>query len=167
MLDKTSGERLTNGHGTHADTAEEEEEAARAMAGVRLGAEDSTVTNKLAVTSILHRFQAVLCNYIQDEQLSAPVPLPSHRVAELSFVLRALTTLISSLKRGGGGGGEVDSRTWAQVIGLYPHLVTATSIQTASVSSRLQEALHQYQGLLRPPTPVAGVNISINGESSS
>ena len=112
-------------------------------------------------------FQAVLCNYIQDEQLSAPVPLPSHRVAELSFVLKALTTLISSLKRGGGGGGEVDSRTWAQVIGLYPHLVTATSIRTASVSSRLQEALHQYQGLLRPPTPVAGVNISINGESSS
>ena len=159
---------MTNGHGTHGDTAEEEE-AARAMAGVRLGAEDSTVTNKLAVTSILHRFQAVLCNYIQDEQLSAPVPLPSHRVAELSFVLKALTTLISSLKRGGGGGGggEVDSRTWAQVIGLYPHLVTATSIQTASVSSRLQEALHQYQGLLRPPTPVAGVNISINGESSS
>ena len=165
MLDKTSGERLTNGHGTHADTAEADEEAARAMAGVRLGAEDSTVTNKLAVTSILHRFQAVLCNYIQDEQLSAPVPLPSHRVAELSFVLKALTTLISSLKRGGGG--EVDSRTWAQVIGLYPHLVTATSIKTASVSSRLQEALHQYQGLLRPPTPVAGVNISINGESSS
>ena len=112
-------------------------------------------------------FQAVLCSYIQDEQLSAPVPLPSHRVAELSFVLKALTTLISSLKRGGGGGGEVDSRTWAQVIGLYPHLVTATSIRTASVTSRLQEALHQYQGLLRPPTPVAGLNISINGESSS
>ena len=97
------------------------------------------------------------------------MPLPSHRVAELSFVLKALTTLISSLKRGGGGGGgwEVDSRTWAQVIGLYPHLVTATSIRTASVTSRLQEALHQYQGLLRPPTPVATVNISINGESSS
>ena len=112
-------------------------------------------------------FQAVLCSYIQDEQLSAPVPLPSHRVAELSFVLKALTTLISSLKRGGGGGGEGESRTWAQVIGLYPHLVTATSIRTASVTSRLQEALHQYQGLLRPPTPVATVNISINGESSS
>ena len=59
MLDKTSGESLTNGHGTHSDTAEEEE-AARAMAGVRLGAEDSSqVTNKLAVTSILHRFQVV------------------------------------------------------------------------------------------------------------
>ena len=57
MLDKTSGECLTNGHGTHSDTAEEE--AARAMAGVRLGAEDRGVTNKLAVTSILHRFQVV------------------------------------------------------------------------------------------------------------
>ena len=58
MLDKTSGESLTNGHGTHSDNGEEEE-AARAMAGVRLGAEDRGVTNKLAVTSILHRFQVV------------------------------------------------------------------------------------------------------------
>ena len=59
MLDKTSGEHLTNGHGTHSDNGDEAEEAARALAGVRLGAEDRGVTNKLAVTSILHRFQVV------------------------------------------------------------------------------------------------------------
>jgi len=109
---------------------------------------DSVVTNKLAVTSLLHRFQEVLCKYIEDEKLSSPVPLASHRVTELSFVLKALTTLISSLK---SGQGEVDVRTWQQIIALYPHLVGATSIQSSTVTSSLQLVLHQYSDLLQPP----------------
>ena len=113
--------------------------------------EDCKVTNKLAVTSLLHRFQEVLCKYIEDEKLSSPVPLPSHRVTELSFVLKALTTLISSLKTGQSQG-EVDQRTWHQIIGLYPHLVQATSLQSSSVSQCLQAVLLQYHDLLQPPS---------------
>ena len=45
----------------------------------------------------------------------------------------------------------MDARTWDQVIGLYPHLVSAASIQEASVTSSLQLALHQYKDLLQPP----------------
>ena len=30
---------------------------------------------------------ALHCKYIQDEKFHTPVPLPAHRVAELSFVL--------------------------------------------------------------------------------
>ena len=118
------------------------------LSEVRLASEDSQVTNKLAVTSLLHRFQEVLCKYISDEKLSAPVPLPAHRVAEMCFVLKALATLISSLSRGQG---QVDSRTWGLVIGLYPHLVEATATQAAGVSSSLKQALHQYKDLLQSP----------------
>ena len=116
---------------------------------VRLTSEDCQVTNKLAVTSLLHRFQEVLCKYIADEKLSAPVPLAAHRVAEMCFVLKALATLISSLSRGKG---EVDASTWSLVIGLYPHLVEATATQASGVSSSLKQALHQYKELLQSPT---------------
>ena len=126
------------------------DQTARLLSEVSLSSEDSQVTNKLAVTSLLHRFQEVLCKYIADEKLSAPVPLPAHRVAEMCFVLKALATLISSLSRGQG---EVDSRTWGLVIGLYPHLVEATATQAAGVSSNLKQALHQYKDLLQAPSP--------------
>ena len=86
-----------NGNG---NVEEDEEQAREVMSGLSLTEEDCKLTNKLAVTSLLHRFKDVLIKYIADEKLSSPVPLASHRVAELSFVLKSLTTLISSLKRG-------------------------------------------------------------------
>ena len=144
LLEKSPPETqtVTNGNGSIEDEAKE------MINNVNITEEDCKVTNKLAVTSLLHRFQDVLCKYIADEKLSSPVPLPSHRVAELSFVLKALTTLISSLK---SGQGDVDQITWSQVISLYPNLVQATSIYDRSVSSSLQQALHQYKELLQPP----------------
>ncbi|KAK4313902.1 hypothetical protein Pmani_014784 [Petrolisthes manimaculis] len=57
------------------------------------------VTTKLAVTSLLHRFREVLVKYVEDERLSGKCPLPRHRIAEISFVLKAIATLLSSLKK--------------------------------------------------------------------
>jgi hypothetical protein len=119
------------------------------------GTEPAKMTNKLAVTSLLHRFKEVVTTYIADEALHCPVPLPAHRVSEMSFVLKAVATLISSLKRGTG---EVDRRTWGQVIDLYPHLVAAAVTRAQPVAVSLQQALSQYQDLLQPPPPVARVN---------
>ena len=98
LLEKQGSEepQVTNGNGN----LENEEATREMMSEMSLTEEDCKVTNKLAVTSLLHRFKDVLTKYIADEKLSSPVPLASHRVAELSFVLKSLTTLISSLKRG-------------------------------------------------------------------
>ena len=41
------------------------------------------------------RFKEVVTRYIADEALQGAVPLPSHRVSEMSFVLKAVATLIS------------------------------------------------------------------------
>lgn len=57
------------------------------------------LVNRLAVTSLLQRFNEVVVKYVEDEKLSGKCPLPRHRVAEISFVLKALATLISSLKK--------------------------------------------------------------------
>ena len=99
LLEKNGSQetQITNGNG---NVEVDEEQAREAMSGLSLTEEDCKLTNKLAVTSLLHRFKDVLTKYIADEKLSSPVPLASHRVAELSFVLKSLTTLISSLKRG-------------------------------------------------------------------
>ncbi|KAL1492514.1 hypothetical protein ABEB36_010756 [Hypothenemus hampei] len=51
------------------------------------------LAGQLAVTSLLHRFEEVLKKYIEDEKNSR------YRLSEISFVLKALTTLIISMKK--------------------------------------------------------------------
>lgn len=73
------------------------------------------VAGKLAVTALLHRFQEVVKRYIEDEKHNGKHPLPryvqivdlivkiaclfSYRLSEISFVLKAVTTLIISMKK--------------------------------------------------------------------
>lgn len=111
--------------------------------------DDEKITNKLAVTSLLYRFKEVLKKYVADEQLHHPVPLPAQRVHEMAFVLKAIATLISSLKKTPT---EVD-RTWGQLFDLYPDLVAATASTAPNVASSLKQALLQYADLLQPPPP--------------
>ena len=68
----------------------------------------------------------MLCNYIQDEKLHTHVPLPAHRVSEMSFVVKREQ-------------GKVDQRTWAQVISLYPHSVQATTTSAKPVAVSLHD----------------------------
>uniref|UniRef100_A0A0N7ZAU2 Protein MON2 homolog n=1 Tax=Scylla olivacea TaxID=85551 RepID=A0A0N7ZAU2_SCYOL len=123
-----------------------------------LAQSDSTqVTTKLAVTSLLHRFREVLVKYVEDEKLSGKCPLPRHRIAEISFVLKAIATLLSSLKKAPIE--KVDSMTWTQLIGLYPHLVEvggASSTSSPQLWRSLREVLLQYAQLLHPPSSPAG-----------
>ncbi|XP_069945836.1 protein MON2 homolog isoform X3 [Cherax quadricarinatus] len=123
--------------------------------------ESTQVTTKLAVTSLLHRFREVLVKYVEDEKLSGKCPLPRHRIAEISFVLKAIATLLSSLKKAPIE--KVDSMTWTQLIGLYPHLVEvggASSTGTPQLWRSLREVLLQYAQLLHPPLPSTPVNSS-------
>ncbi|XP_076369562.1 mon2 homolog, regulator of endosome-to-Golgi trafficking isoform X2 [Tachypleus tridentatus] len=117
------------------------------------------VVNKLAVTSLLHRFQEVIKKYVEDERLSGKCPLPRHRMAEISFVLKAVATLTSSLKKAPAE--NVEWSVWQQLIGLYPHLVDCTTSTSAQVCRSLREALHEYVSLLSPPHGQV-----INGNSS-
>uniref|UniRef100_A0A6B0VF32 Protein MON2 homolog n=1 Tax=Ixodes ricinus TaxID=34613 RepID=A0A6B0VF32_IXORI len=107
------------------------------------------VVNRLAVTSLLHRFQEVICHYVEDEQLSGKCPLPRHRMAEISFVLKAVATLTASLKKAPPD--NVEWSVWEQLIALYPHLVSCSTSTSAQVCRSLREALHEYADLLAPP----------------
>ncbi|XP_056646961.1 protein MON2 homolog isoform X2 [Diorhabda sublineata] len=107
------------------------------------------VAGHLAVTSLLHRFQEVLKKYIEDEKLSGKCPLPRYRLSEISFVLKALTTLIVSMKKATTV--KEDNKAWEQLINLYPYLVECTTTSSTQVSRPLREALLQFCDLLQPP----------------
>lgn len=111
------------------------------------------LAGRLAVTALLHRFQDVLCRYVEDERQSGSCPLPRYRLSEISFVLKAVATLVMSLKKAHAHPGKVDRLSWEQLIGLYPHLVNCTTTASAQVSRSLREALLQYRDLLQPPAP--------------
>ncbi|XP_046826902.1 protein MON2 homolog isoform X3 [Vespa crabro] len=112
--------------------------------------DEGGVAGRLAVTALLHRFQEVLRRFIENERRSGKCPLPRYRLSEISFVLKAVATLVISLKKAPPN--KVDRSVWEQLIGLYPCLVECT-IASASgqVTRSLREALLQYHDLLKPP----------------
>ncbi|KAJ8951458.1 hypothetical protein NQ318_006891 [Aromia moschata] len=81
------------------------------------------IAGHLAVTSLLHRFQEVLKKYIEDEKLSIVF-------LKYLFVLKALTTLIISMKKAV----KEDNKAWEQLISLYPYLVECTTTTSTQVS---------------------------------
>ena len=109
---------------------------------------ESSLTNKLAITSLLQRFKEVLVDAIDGEKLNRNIPLQRQKTAEIAFVLRAIATVISSMKRASRP--RVDRKTWQQVIALYPYLVKCTETNSAQVSSSVKDALMEYHELLQP-----------------
>ena len=109
--------------------------------------EEGSIT-KVAVLSLLQRCQDVVKKYVEDERLSGKCPLPRPRLAEMASVLKAITTLISSLKKAPPG--NIEKAVWNQVIQLYPSLVDCTTSPSPSVCKALKDVLHEYKDLLSP-----------------
>ncbi|XP_055685383.1 protein MON2 homolog [Lutzomyia longipalpis] len=117
------------------------------------------VAGRLAITALLHRFQEVLKKYNDDERQSGKCPLPRYRLTEISFVLKAVATLIVSMKKASST--KVGKTAWEQLIELYPYLVDCTTTSSAEVSRSLREALLQYSDLLQiPPITPNGITAS-------
>ncbi|XP_066447576.1 protein MON2 homolog isoform X1 [Eleutherodactylus coqui] len=105
--------------------------------------------SRMALSVLLKRSQDVLHRYIDDERLSGKCPLPRQRVTEIIFVLKAVSTLIDSLKKTHPE--NVDDNTWAQVISLYPTLVECITCSSSEVCSALKEALVPFKDFMQPP----------------
>ncbi|XP_035282271.1 protein MON2 homolog isoform X3 [Anguilla anguilla] len=126
--------------------------------------------SRMALSVLLKRSQDVLRRYVEDERLSGRCPLPSpqrtkldchqlrQQVTEIIFVLKAISTLMDSLKKTQPE--NVDGNTWAQVITLYPTLVECITCSSSEVSSALKEALGPFKDFMQPP-----VSKVQNGES--
>lgn len=69
-------------------------------------ATEGGVAGRLAVTALLHRFQEVLKKFNDDERQAGKCPLPRYRLSEISFVLKAVATLIVSMKKAPPAKGE-------------------------------------------------------------
>ncbi|KAI1905467.1 hypothetical protein AGOR_G00016500 [Albula goreensis] len=114
--------------------------------------------SRMALSVLLKRSQDVLRRYVEDERLSGRCPLPRQQVTEIIFVLKAISTLMDSLKKTQPE--NVDGNTWAQVIALYPTLVECITCSSAEVSSALKEALGPFKDFMQPPAAKV-----LNGES--
>uniref|UniRef100_A0ABK9MVT4 Protein MON2 homolog n=1 Tax=Glossina morsitans morsitans TaxID=37546 RepID=A0ABK9MVT4_GLOMM len=123
--------------------------AAAVSTGINGGGGGKDFAGRLAVTALLHRFQEVLKRFNDDERQSGKCPLPRFRLSEISFVLKAIATLVISMKKAPAS--KVNKPAWDQLIGLYPYLVDCTTTTSPEVSRSLQEALLQYTDLLQPP----------------
>lgn len=145
--------------------------------------EEGGVAGRLAVTALLHRFQEVLKKFNDDERQSGKCPLPRYRLSEISFVLKAVATLIISMKKAPPAKGTyfgyyclynpfciqsalliVGRTAWDQLISLYQYLVDCTTTASPEVARSLREALMQYTDLLRPPANATTIS---NGVSIS
>ncbi|XP_073069452.1 protein MON2 homolog isoform X3 [Manis javanica] len=105
--------------------------------------------SRMALSVLLKRSQDVLHRYIEDERLSGKCPLPRQQVTEIIFVLKAVSTLIDSLKKTQPE--NVDGNTWAQVIALYPTLVECITCSSSEVCSALKDALVPFKDFMQPP----------------
>nr|XP_040019521.1 protein MON2 homolog [Gasterosteus aculeatus aculeatus] len=105
--------------------------------------------SRMALSVLLKRSQDVLRRYVEDERLSGRCPLPRQQVTEIIFVLKAISTLMDSLKKTQPE--NVDGNTWAQVIALYPTLVECITCSSSEVSSALKEALGPFKDFMQPP----------------
>lgn len=114
--------------------------------------------SRMALSVLLKRSQDVLQRYLEDERLSGKCPLPRQRVTEIIFVLKAVSTLIDSLKKTHPE--NVDSNTWTHVIALYPTLVECITCSSSEVCSALKDALVPFRDFMHPPAS----NVQ-NGES--
>lgn len=76
-----------------------EDNVSKEMTGIQLTNSEGGVAGQLAITALLHRFEEVLKKFNDDERQSGKCPLPRYRLSEISFVLKAVATLIISMKK--------------------------------------------------------------------
>jgi hypothetical protein len=110
--------------------------------------QESSVTNRLAITSLLQRFKEVLQEAIDSARLNRNIPLQRQKVTEISFFLKAIATVISSMKKAPTG--TVNKKTWNQIIGLFPFLVQFTETNSPQIGTAVKDALLEYHALLQP-----------------
>eukprot|EP00116_Pleurobrachia_bachei_P002097 sb/3462359/ len=109
--------------------------------------------SKMALGTLLKRCQEVLKNYVKDEKLSGRCPLPRSRMAEIAFVMRAISSLINSLQARRDKMTDIDVEVWNHVVELYPFLIDCITCNSNEVRETLKEALHQFKDLLVAPSP--------------
>lgn len=76
-----------------------DESAKQNHQSIALAATEGGMAGQLAITALLHRFEEVLKKFNDDERQSGKCPLPRYRLSEISFVLKAVATLIISMKK--------------------------------------------------------------------
>lgn len=76
-----------------------DDNASKEATSIQMTNSEGGVAGQLAITALLHRFEEVLKKFNDDERQSGKCPLPRYRLSEISFVLKAVATLVISMKK--------------------------------------------------------------------
>lgn len=118
------------------------------------------LSSQLAVTALVHRFHEVLTRFLADSVSSGQCPLPRHRMTEMCFVLRAIKSVLISIRSS-----EfecVNGVTWQQLVRLYSPLVQCTLLSSGLIAQPLCDCLLEFGSFLHPTA-----QNSITSDSSS
>jgi len=108
--------------------------------------------SKVALKSLVQRCREVLSKYTEDERLNGQFPLPRARMAEVSFAIKAVTTLLVSLKKAHLQIPDaIDNSMWQEVVDIYSALLDCVTCNSTDVRQALKEALKEFAALLAAP----------------
>ncbi|EDV29746.1 uncharacterized protein TRIADDRAFT_19890 [Trichoplax adhaerens] len=108
--------------------------------------------SSLAITSMLERCLEVLKKYNIDERLSGSYPLPNLRMAEVLLVMKAISTLMTTLIDSKDNSRDiVYENIWIRVVALYPTLVDCITCKSENVRLNLKEVLRKFKDVLVIP----------------
>eukprot|EP00112_Aurelia_sp_Birch-Aquarium-sp1_P020889 Seg549.9 transcript_id=Seg549.9/GoldUCD/mRNA.D3Y31 product="Protein MON2" protein_id=Seg549.9/GoldUCD/D3Y31 len=120
---------------------------------------ESGAISKLALCSLVQRCKDVLTKYAEDERLNGQFPLPRARMGEMSFAIKAISTLMVSLKRTYQTMPDaVDKSMWEEVVAIYPALLDCITCNSSDVRFTLKDALKEFTDLLAVPKQLHGQN---------
>ncbi|CAL8099260.1 unnamed protein product [Calicophoron daubneyi] len=132
------------GNGTSSSNSNDDGESFQPTCNVSIN------VSRAAVRSILQRCRITLIQFYQASRLTGKCPLPRARLAEIAYVFRALTVMLTSLQSVSSQR-EVDPSTWLHVIEIYPHIVDCVLVTGGSqMTLALHRLLRLYGDLLRP-----------------
>ncbi|XP_065066543.1 protein MON2 homolog isoform X1 [Rhopilema esculentum] len=124
--------------------------------------------SKLALCSLVQRCKDVLSKFTEDERLQGQFPLPRARMAEMSFAIKAVSTLMTSLKRANQNMPDAIERSmWEEVIAIYPTLLDCVTCNSTDVRYALKDALKEFSDLLAVPRKVLEQDESSNAQVNS
>lgn len=108
---------------------------------IQLTNSEGGVAGQLAITALLHRFEEVLKKFNDDERQSGKCPLPRYRLSEISFVLKAVATLVISMKKAPPTKGKIQISQTEQYQ-IFPFCSRQSRVGTTHQSLSVSRRLH-------------------------
>lgn len=121
-----------------------DDNASREATSIQLTNSEGGVAGQLAITALLHRFEEVLKKFNDDERQSGKCPLPRYRLSEISFVLKAVATLVISMKKAPPAKGKNFYESFETLLKIVIQQLARLHGSSSSTSTHISSIAQQH-----------------------